>query len=176
MGTPFYLNPTYPKVSISVPRIFKGGDTAPPAPVGPRALLIVDEDSARRTALAEVLRNDGFVVTERSAIHEVFADVLALSPDLVVLGAEGADESWTDACRDLRLLDPSCMTPIVLVGGGCNETEIVAGLDAGADDYVSDPTRVGEIRARIRAQLRHRRDREALLVDGPQWGVTEVFR
>jgi DNA-binding response OmpR family regulator len=168
MGTQSYLHSAYPKVRISERHTFAGGDTVPPARVGPRALLIVDEDNARLTLLAELLRGDGFFVAERSAIHEVFADALTLSPDLVVLGAEAADKSWADACRELRLLDPLCMMPIVLVGGGCNETQVVAGLDAGADDYVSDVTRVDEVRARIRAQLRNRSDRKAL-----QWALEQ---
>jgi two-component system cell cycle response regulator len=165
--TQSYLDPaaiasTYPKVSFSLVRSRKGGDTVPPDRAGPRTVLVVDEDDARRAALAELLRSDGFVVAEGSGVRGAFSEILTLSPDLVVLGAELAGTSWADACRELRLLDPSKMLPIVLVGGGGDESAMVAGLEAGADDYVADPTRIGELRARIHAQLRHRRDREVL--------------
>ncbi len=163
--TQSYIDPAsvasmYPKVSFSLVCSRKG-DTVPPDRAGPRTVLVVDEDEDRRSALAELLRGDGFVVAEGSPDRGVFSEILALSPDLVVLGPELAGISWADACRELRLLDSSKMMPIVLVGGG-DEAAMVAGLEAGADDYVADATRIGELRARIHAQLRHRRDREVL--------------
>jgi two-component system cell cycle response regulator len=166
--TQSYLDPaaiasTYPKMSFSLVRSRKVSDTVPPDHEGPRTVLIVDEDDERRSTMAELLRGDGFMVVEGSGVRRVFSEIVAFPPDLVVLGAELGGISWADACRELRLLDPSKMMPIVLSGGGGDEAAMVAGIEAGADDYVADTTRVGELKARIHAQLRHRRDREVLM-------------
>jgi len=159
---PAALLSSYPKVSFSVARSNKGGDTVPPDQVEPRTLLVVDGDAARLATLATLLRGDGFAVVEHSSIGGAVLEMLTLSPDLVVLGAELGGLSWIDACRELRLLEPSKMMPIVLVGGDADDAAMVACLGAGADDYISDATREGELKARIHVQLRHRRDREIL--------------
>lgn len=152
------LASNYPKVTLSVIRSLKPSATLPPGPVAPRRILVADGNDARRARTAEALSVDGFVVHEQGDRDGVYGDALAFAPDVVLL-----DAAWLDVCRDLRAADLSRITPILLIGSASDEEDVVVrGLDAGADDYIAGASRIGELRARVRAQLRHRRDRELL--------------
>jgi two-component system cell cycle response regulator len=130
--------------------------------MGPCTLLLVDEDERRRGVTARLLAGDDLAVVERSAIHEVFADVLTIAPDLVLLSCGEENAEALAACRELRLLDAFYTTPIIFLGEASDDDAIVAALDAGADDYLTGMTSERELLARIGAQLRRRRAREAL--------------
>jgi two-component system cell cycle response regulator len=153
-AAPTVIPSSYPSVSLGLK---SASDTLPPAPDAPRKILVAFRDEARRQATGSMLRDNGFRVLERSP-EELVVDVLVHAPDLVLLEA-----SCVDACHDLRSFDASRMLPIVLVGAeGDGEHVVVRGFEAGADDYVEASDRAVELRARINAQLQHRRDREML--------------
>lgn len=91
------------------------------------------------------------------------ADYIQISrPDLILLSAES--QEGLVVCGDLRMLDELRLTPIVLLcrRAPCQQT-VVNGLMAGADDVVGTSHRMRELMARVRVQLRNRRDRELLL-------------
>ena len=74
-------------------------------------------------------------------------------PDAVMLDLVLPDGSGTDVCRELRTLEHAPVIVLSVVG---DETEKVAALDAGADDYVTKPFGIEELLARLRAALRAR--------------------
>jgi two-component system cell cycle response regulator len=77
--------------------------------------------------------------------------------------------SGFEICGDLRMMDETRLTPIILITSAFqDEQSVVRGLLSGADDYVVTPFRLDELRARVRVQLRNRRDRETL-----QWVKAE---
>jgi len=133
----------------------------------PRTLLIIDDDDDLREALAEQL-----------ALHEEFRTVQAanatdgirlgreIRADLILLDVDLPDMDGREACRELRKAGVS--TPIILLTGQSSEADMVQGLDAGANDYVTKPFRFAVLLARIRAHLRsHEQSEDAVFRIGP---------
>ena len=137
-------------------------ESSPPAD-RPRRILIVDDDTARRELFAKVLGHEGYEVDQLPDGSELVARVRERPPDLVLLDVMLPDVSGFELCGDLRMLDDTHLTPIILISSSFQDEEsAVRGLLSGADDYVVTPSRLDELRARIRVQLRNRRDREML--------------
>ena len=120
-----------------------------------RPILIVDDDQALRATLVEQLAVDGeFTAVEAASIAEAAA--LLASPearfDAILLYIGLPDGDGRDFC--LRLLDQGHRMPIIMLTGSNAETDVVRGLESGANDYVAKPFRLAELLARLRAQLR----------------------
>lgn len=120
--------------------------------VGAR-LLIVDDDALLRATLREQLLIEGFSdIQEAATLMEVFERVEEARPDLIVLDVRLPDGNGIAICQKLR--DREFSGPIILLTGQNSEEDVVAGLEAGANDYVVKPMRLGELLARIKSQLR----------------------
>jgi two-component system cell cycle response regulator len=136
---------------------------SPPPSDRPRRILIVDDDGDRRELFAKVLRHEGYDVDSLAEGTGLVARVRHDPPDLVLLDIMLPEISGLEICGDLRMLDEARMMPIILVTSAFqDEQSVVRGLMAGADDYIVSPFRLDELRARVRVQLRNRRDREML--------------
>ncbi len=135
----------------------------PPASDRPRRILIVDDDADRCALFAKVLSHEGYAIDTLAEGTGLVARVRDDPPDLVLLDIMLPEVSGLEICGDLRMLDEARMMPIILVTSAFqDEQSVVQGLLAGADDYIVSPFRLDELRARIRVQLRNRRDREML--------------
>jgi two-component system response regulator MprA len=128
----------------------------PPAPAqrGER-LLVVDDDPDVRDSLKRALRCAGYAVT--TAVHGADAlDALARAPvDLIVLDVLMPMVDGFDACRRLRARGDA--TPILVLTARDAVDDRVAGLAAGADDYLVKPFALAELLARVQALLRRSR-------------------
>ena len=115
-------------------------------------LLLVEDDRDIAEPLARALRHEGYEVIEAADGETALREVIDHLPDLIVLdvGLPGMD--GLDVCRGVRDLHPT--VPILMLTARDGELDTVAGLDAGADDYVTKPFRLAELLARIRAMLR----------------------
>jgi DNA-binding response OmpR family regulator len=114
-------------------------------------LLFIEDDDQIRLALRLALEDEGYEVTE-AADGRAGLDVFAVrEPDLVLLDLRLPDMSGFDVCRQLR---SSSLVPIIIVTAQMDTHDLVAGLEAGADDYVTKPVVPKELAARIRAHLR----------------------
>jgi two-component system, OmpR family, response regulator MprA len=115
-------------------------------------LLVVDDDPDVRDSLERALRHAGYTVT--TAVHGADAlDALARSPvDLIVLDVLMPMVDGFDACRRLR--ERGDATPVLVLTARDAIDDRVAGLEAGADDYLVKPFALRELLARIRALLR----------------------
>jgi len=115
-----------------------------------RILVVEDEDSLA-DSIRYNLEREGFAVGTardgRSAIERFRAE----HPDLVVLDLMLPEASGLDVCRTLR---ESSSVPIIMVTAKDSEADKVAGLELGADDYVTKPFSMRELVSRIRANLR----------------------
>ena len=131
------------------------GETIPTLadPVGRRVLVIEDEAGIRRV-VRDALDRDATVVLEAATGEEGLASAAAERPDLVVLDLGLPDLDGLEVCRRLRAWTSA---PILVLSARDSEDEKTALLDAGADDYVTKPFGPGELRARVRAQLRRAR-------------------
>lgn len=115
------------------------------------SLLFIEDDDAIRLALKLALEDEGYEVREapdgRSGL-EAFAE---REPDLVLLDLRLPDLSGFEVCRSMRA---NSLVPIIIVTAQTDTYDLVAGLEAGADDYVTKPVVPKELAARIRAALR----------------------
>jgi two-component system response regulator MprA len=115
-------------------------------------VLVVDDDRAVRDALRRVLTLAGYELQTADGGAEAIELVAASVPDVVVLdvGMPGLD--GLEVCRRLRRLGNR--VPILMLTARVEISDRVAGLDAGADDYLVKPFDVAELKARLRALLR----------------------
>lgn len=120
-------------------------------------VLIVEDEPAQREVLAYNLRAEGFRVTLAHDGEEALAQVRDEVPDLVVLDWMMPRLSGLEVCRQLKAERATRAVPIIMLSARSEEGDRVRGLDIGADDYVSKPYAVGELIARVRANLRRSR-------------------
>jgi len=114
-------------------------------------ILVVEDDEAIASGLTRVLDSQGFPVTRvdrgRPALAAAKQDVALVILDLGLPDADGID-----VCRRLRAARPELA--ILILTARDRELDVVAGLDAGADDYLVKPFRLAELLARVRAHMR----------------------
>lgn len=116
------------------------------------SLLLVEDDERISQPLVRMLQAEGFVVRHVELGEAALTAVQADPPDLVLLDLSLPDIDGLDVCRRLRAVLPAI--PIVMLTARNEEVDVVVGLDAGADDYITKPFRVAELTARIRSRLR----------------------
>jgi len=140
-----------------------GGDTSRSIGLGPASwssqpvILVVEDDEANRVLLTNILEREGYRVVPVGDGEAGYRSVAEHSPDLVLLDVGLPKLDGYEVTRRLRL-DPRTSTlPILLLTGRSGQQDAVAGLDAGADDFVRKPFERGELLARIRSALRLRR-------------------
>ncbi len=114
-------------------------------------LLFIEDDQDIRAALRLALEDEGYKVIEASDGTSGLATFSAETVDLVLLDLRLPDMSGFDVCRELRR---KSLVPIIMVTAQTDTHDLVAGLEAGADDYVTKPVVPKELAARIRAALR----------------------
>ena len=115
-------------------------------------VLLVEDDERISRPLVQLLSNEGFEVDHVDRGDAAIASVREHRPDLVLLDLSLPDLDGLDVCRSIRALAPTLS--IVMLTARNDEVDIIVGLGAGADHYVTKPFRVGELIARIRARLR----------------------
>ena len=134
---------------------------ADPAPADSARVLVVDDDPPLQRMLTRTLTAEGFAVTVAADGGAALADVERLAPDVIVLdvGLPGLD--GLSVCRRLR--GKGLVTPILMLTARDAVADRVAGLEAGADDYLVKPFAVSELIARLRALTRRGRPRDEAL-------------
>ncbi|MFD5624635.1 response regulator [Streptomyces sp. NPDC127072] len=116
----------------------------------PRVLLIED-DRAVREGMLLALRRQGHDVSTAGTGEEGLARLRSFRPDVVVLDLMLPGMSGLEVCRRIRTED---QVPIIMATARGDDTDIVVGLESGADDYVVKPVRARVLKARIHAVLR----------------------
>lgn len=113
-------------------------------------MLLVEDDPRVRRALHLALQDEGYVVVEAATGEEGLL-ALADRPDVVLLDLMLPGMDGFSVCRKIRRESD---VPVIVVSARTDSHDVVAGLEAGADDYVSKPLVAKELSARIRALLR----------------------
>ena len=117
-------------------------------------VLFIEDDRAIRAALRLALEDEGYDVREAGDGRSGLAGLAAGGIDVVLLDLRLPDMSGFDVCREIR---SSSQVPVIMVTAQSDTHDLVAGLEAGADDYVTKPVVVKELAARIRVALRRHR-------------------
>jgi len=118
--------------------------------VGP-GILIVEDDERIRRALRLALEDECYAVTEAGSTEEALDIFARQGADLVLIDVMLPGLDGFELCRTLR---SGSQVPIIMVSARSDSHDVVAGLEAGADDYVTKPFVAKELSARIRALLR----------------------
>ncbi len=122
-------------------------------------ILVVDDEKQIHRFLTPALEAAGYEVEQAMAGSEGLRLAAARAPDLVLLDLGLPDEDGQALLRRLRGFSS---VPVIILSARDQEAQKIMALDNGADDYVEKPFSLGELLARIRAGLRHRRMQEGL--------------
>jgi two-component system, OmpR family, KDP operon response regulator KdpE len=115
------------------------------------SVLVVDDEPQILRALQTSLRGAGYEVFTAATATAALVEAAARRPDAVILDLVLPDGDGTEVCRELRTWTS---VPVIVLSAVGEESEKVAALDAGADDYVTKPFGIDELLARLRAALR----------------------
>ena len=118
-------------------------------------ILVVDDDVALAEMIGIVLHNEGFDVVFSADGSQALAQFQESHPDLVLLDVMLPGMDGFDVCRAIRRISDA---PIVMLTARSDTSDVVTGLEAGADDYVPKRFKPKELVARVRARLRGRED------------------
>jgi two-component system, OmpR family, KDP operon response regulator KdpE len=119
--------------------------------IDPESILVVEDDIELRDALVRTLGTICRSVRTASTLAGAIRECTLKAPDLVLLDLGLPDGDGADLLRRLREISDM---PIIALSGRTEEEEIVALLDAGADDFIIKPCGAGELLARVRGQIR----------------------
>jgi two-component system alkaline phosphatase synthesis response regulator PhoP len=120
-----------------------------------RRILLIEDDADIGLSLKYNLEREGaYAVSTARDGEEGLREAQARPPDLVILDLNLPGIDGLEVCRQLRRKPPTSAVPIIMLTARVGEADRVAGLDFGADDYVSKPFSVKELLARVRAVLR----------------------
>ncbi len=119
-------------------------------------ILVVEDESAIAELISINLRHAGFEVTLAASATAAQYEVDRVLPDLVVLDWMLPGQSGVALARQWRGSARTKELPIIMLTARADEGDKIAGLDAGADDYVTKPFSTNELLARIRAVLRRK--------------------
>lgn len=122
----------------------------------PKAALIIEDDADIAESVRYNLASEGFapVIASTGEQGLAFALDTANPPGLIVLDLMLPGMNGMELCRRLRREKQTRKTPIIMLTAKTSETDRIAGLDVGADDYLTKPFSVRELLARVRAVLR----------------------
>jgi adenylate cyclase len=141
----------------------------------PARILIVDDNPTNRDILVTRLAMHGYDLSQAADGEEAVAAVKIVVPDLVLLDVMMPKMNGIDACLHLKN-DPTLpFIPIILVTAKADTKDVIAGLEAGADEYLTKPVDQGALVARVRSMLRLKalHDRTvAQAVDLAKWNQT----
>ncbi len=125
-----------------------------------KTILVIEDDVSILRGLKDNLKFEGYEVLTAADGQEGIVLALEKSPDLVLLDIMLPGSSGYDICRKVKEQKPDL--PIIMLTARSKEVDKIAGLDLGADDYVTKPFSTPELLARIRALLRRTKNETSI--------------
>ncbi len=134
-------------------------------------LLIVEDDADIRELLRYNLEREGYKIVESASSEEAHRQMAKAVPDLILLDLMLPGTDGFAFCRAVRADERTAKVPVIMVTARDEDADIVAGLEVGADDYMTKPFSARILSARVRAVLRRRAvepgDEADILTRGP---------
>ena len=118
-------------------------------------VLLVEDDEGIRASMRLALESEGYSVSEADSTEEALPAFAARPPDVVLVDLMLPGADGFEFCKAVRRTSD---VPIIMVTARADSHDVVAGLEAGADDFVTKPFVMKELTARIRASLRRARE------------------
>ncbi len=133
---------------------------------GKRILIVDDDEPFRQTLSKQVELHVELIPVEAATGADALETAKSGYFDVIILDVGLPDMDGREVCRLMR--KKGVTSPIIRLTGSDTEADTILGLDAGANDYISKPFRIGVLLARIRAQIRqHERSDDAVFTIGP---------
>lgn len=144
----------------------------------PPRILVVDDNETNRDILVTRLEAHGYQTLQAADGEEALRGVAQHRPDLVLLDVMMPNLDGVEACRRLKSDRTVAFTPVILVTAKATTQDIVAGLDAGADEYLTKPVDQAALVARVRSALRIKSHEQvqAQAADLANWNQTLARR
>ena len=134
-------------------------------------ILLVEDDTHLKEGLTEVLTGEGYLVYTAILAKEAVEKIKENTFELIILDVSLPDGNGFDLCTKWR--ESGVKTPILFLTASDEEYQIVRGLDAGGDDYITKPFRLLELLSRIRALIR--RNKKTIYKQGGLYIDLEKF-
>jgi len=115
-------------------------------------VLVADNNAKTLEFLSTIFSKEGFEVVTAGGGHEAVSSFYMHKPDFVCLDIVMPDLSGYDVCKEIRKTDDTI--PVIFISSKNKTSDKIAGLELGADDYITKPFDISEVRARIRAVAR----------------------
>lgn len=121
-----------------------------------KKILVVEDDEDIMELISFNLKKEGYSVVKALTGEEALKQVQSASPDIVLLDVMLPEIDGLEVCRNLKSDSKTKNIPVIMVTAKGEESDVVAGLELGAEDYVVKPFRPKELVARVRAVLRRK--------------------
>jgi putative two-component system response regulator len=122
----------------------------------PSRILVVDDDPIIRDLFAEMLSRENFIVICVEDGRQAEEQIHTERPDLILLDADIPHRNGFDICTQLKQNPETMLIPIVMVTGLKESRDRIRGLEAGADDFLSKPMDLSELKARVHSLLKRK--------------------
>lgn len=120
-------------------------------------ILVVDDYEPNRLGLRDLLEAAGYTVSTACDGSAALRTATVVEPDLVLLDVVMPGLSGVDVCKQLKHNAVTCLTPVMLISANHDREQRLAGLDAGADDFLNKPVDPDELCTRVRSLIRVKR-------------------
>ena len=117
-------------------------------------ILVVEDEATQREVIAYNLRKEGYEVRTAKDGDEAELELSELVPDLILLDWMMPGVTGLELARRIRKRPDTRDVPVILLTARSEESDVIRGLDVGADDYITKPYSVSELLARVRSALR----------------------
>jgi two-component system, cell cycle response regulator len=134
----------------------------------PSRILVIDDSLTVRELIADYLKDSGYILETAASAEEGWERMNTLSPDLVICDWSMPGLSGIELCQRVREESSLSNIYFLLLTARDDHDDLVAGLNAGADEFLSKPIRSEELKARVRAGLRLRHVSQSLLASNQQ--------
>ena len=145
-----------PTDGIQSPALGKGGAPAKETPPQALKVLVADHDAHARATCREILEREAYQVVEAADGFDVLAGVTQHTPDIIVINAVLPNLSGVGCTRQIKDDPATSDIPIIMIGPMTQETDINAGREAGADEYITKLHDARELVVRVRSMARLR--------------------